>query len=113
MSDYEKLRDMQLALGGSLDNAVVVDDFRVLNEDGLRYEDEFVKHKILDAIGDLYLLGSSLIGSFNGYKSGHALNNKLICALLADAEAWEYVTFDDAAKAPVSYRRIVFLPEAA
>ncbi len=113
LPEYEKLRDMKLALGGSLDNAVVVDDFRVLNEDGLRYEDEFVKHKILDAIGDLYLLGSSLIGLFNGYKSGHALNNTLIRTLLADSEAWEYVTFEDAAKAPVSYRRAAFLPEAA
>lgn len=113
MSDYEKLRDMRLALGGSLDNAVVVDDFRILNDDGLRYEDEFVKHKILDAVGDLYLLGSSLIGSFNGYKSGHALNNQLTRALLADADAWEYVTFDNAIKAPVSYRRPVFLPADA
>ncbi len=113
MSDYEKLRDMKLALGGSLDNAVVVDDFRVLNEDGLRYEDEFVKHKILDAIGDVFLLGHSLIGLFNGYKSGHALNNLLIRTLLADAEAWEYVSFEDAATAPVSYRRPIFLPEEA
>lgn len=105
MADYEKLRDNHLALGGSLDNAVVVDDFRVLNEDGLRYEDEFVKHKILDAVGDLYLLGSSLIGMFTGHKSGHALNNKLLRTLLADSKAWEYVTFDDISKAPVSYRR--------
>src|SRR5205807_1623729 len=80
-----------LALGGSLDNAIVLDDFRVLNEDGLRYEDEFVKHKILDAIGDLYLLGHSLIGEFSGYKSGHALNNKLLRSLLADASTWEDV----------------------
>lgn len=111
MADYEKLRENNLALGGSLDNAVVVDDFRVLNDDGLRYEDEFVKHKILDAIGDLYLLGSSLIGMFSGYKSGHALNNKLLRTLLADSKAWEYVTFDDAAKAPVSYRRAGLLPD--
>lgn len=112
MSQYEKLRENNLALGGSLDNAVVVDDFRVLNDDGLRYEDEFVKHKILDAVGDLYLLGSSLIGQFTGYKSGHALNNKLLRTLLADSKAWEYVTFDDAAKAPISYRRInVVLPQ--
>jgi len=113
MSEYQYLRDNNLALGGSLDNAVVVDDFRVLNDDGLRYEDEFVRHKILDAIGDVYLLGHSLIGSFNGYKSGHALNNKLVRTLLTEADAWEYVTFDDVAKAPVSYRSTGFLPEAA
>ncbi len=105
MSQYEKLREMHLALGGSLDNAVVVDDYRVLNEDGLRYEDEFVKHKILDAIGDLYLLGSSLIGEFEGYKSGHALNNILLRKLLAEKDAWEYVTYEDAAEAPISYQR--------
>lgn len=113
MSDYEKLREMHLALGGSLDNAIVVDDYRILNEDGLRYEDEFVKHKILDAIGDLYLLGHSLIGAFSGYKSGHGLNNLLLRALLADQEAWEYVTFDDAEKAPVSYRRSLLASVAA
>ncbi len=84
MRDMETLRARNLALGGSLDNAIVLDDFRVLNEDGLRYEDEFVKHKILDAIGDLYLLGHSLIGEFSGHKSGHALNNKLLRTLLAD-----------------------------
>ena len=78
MRDLETLRARNLALGGNLDNAIVLDDFRVLNEDGLRYEDEFVKHKILDAIGDLYLLGHSLIGEFSGHKSGHALNNKLL-----------------------------------
>lgn len=105
LSDYEKLREMQLALGGSMDNAVVVDDFRVLNEDGLRYDNEFVKHKILDAVGDLYLLGHSVIGAFSGYKSGHALNNQLVRTLLADATAWEFVTFEDAATAPLSYRR--------
>lgn len=113
MSDIEELRSMNLALGGSFANAVVVDEFRVLNEDGLRYEDEFVKHKILDAVGDLYLLGSSLIGSFNGYKSGHALNNQLLRTLLADKEAWEYVTFEDAEDAPLSYRRPMLLPAAA
>lgn len=102
-SDFERLRAMNLARGASLDNAVAVDDFRVLNEDGLRYEDEFVKHKILDAIGDLYLLGSSLIGAFNGHKSGHALNNTLLRKLLAKKEAWEYVTFDDSADVPISY----------
>lgn len=103
MADFEKLRSMNLALGASLDNAVAVDDYRVLNEDGLRYEDEFVRHKILDAVGDLYLLGSSLIGSFNGYKSGHALNNILLRKLLAKKDAWEYVTFEDPADAPISY----------
>ena len=105
LRDLELLRDRDLALGGSLDNAVVVDDYRVLNEDGLRYEDEFVKHKILDAIGDLYLLGHSLIGAFSGYKSGHALNNNLLRALLADREAWEEVTFEDESAAPISYVR--------
>mgnify|MGYP000432704879 CR=1 FL=1 len=103
MKDIEAMRARNLALGGSLDNAIVVDDYRVLNEDGLRYEDEFVKHKILDVIGDLYLLGHSLIGEFQGYKSGHALNNQLLRALLADASAWEQATYDDAAKAPISY----------
>ena len=105
LRDIEMLRDSGLALGGSMDNAIVVDDFRVLNEDGLRYEDEFVKHKILDAIGDLYLLGHSLIGAFSGYKSGHELNNRLLKALIAQPEAWEEVTFDDAEKAPISYMK--------
>ena len=106
MRDIEQLRERNLVLGGSMDNAIVLDDYRVLNEDGLRYEDEFVKHKILDAIGDLYLLGHSLIGAFYGFKSGHALNNKLLRALLAHQPAWEYVTFEDddaAASAPISY----------
>jgi len=103
MRDIEQLRASDLALGGSLDNAVVMDDYRVLNEDGLRYEDEFVKHKVLDAIGDLYLLGCSLIGEFSGYKSGHALNNRLIRALLADSEAWETAIFDDIEQAPISF----------
>lgn len=94
LSDYEKLRELDLAKGGSLDNAVVVDNYRVLNEDGLRFEDEFVKHKVLDAIGDLYLLGSSLIGAFEGYKSGHELNNKLLRALIAQQDAWEYTYFE-------------------
>ena len=93
-SDYEKLRELDLAKGGSLDNAVVVDDYRVLNEDGLRFEDEFVKHKVLDAIGDLCLLGSSLIGAFEGHKSGHEMNNQLLRKLIAQKDAWEYVTFD-------------------
>jgi len=105
LRDIEMLREKGLALGGSMDNAIVVDDFRVLNEDGLRYEDEFVKHKILDAIGDLYLLGHSLIGAFSGYKSGHELNNRLLKALIAQPEAWEEVTFDDAEQAPISYMK--------
>ena len=103
MNQYETLRANNLALGGSLDNAVVLDDYRVLNEDGLRYVDEFVKHKILDSIGDLYLLGRSLIGAFSGHKSGHALNNRLLRTLLADEEAWELVTFEDEKKAPISF----------
>ncbi|MDR3478528.1 MAG: UDP-3-O-acyl-N-acetylglucosamine deacetylase [Gammaproteobacteria bacterium] len=105
MADFEHLRSVNLARGASLDNAVAIDDFRVLNEDGLRYEDEFVRHKILDAIGDLYLLGSSLIGAFSGHKSGHALNNKLLCKLIAEQDAWEYVTFEDIATAPISYAK--------
>ncbi|MBK5941032.1 UDP-3-O-acyl-N-acetylglucosamine deacetylase [Halochromatium roseum] len=103
LRDIEALQQQDLALGGSLDNAVVVDDFRVLNEGGLRYEDEFVKHKILDAIGDLYLLGHPLIGSFRGHKSGHALNNRLLRTLLADQSAWEEVTFDDNVEVPIRY----------
>ncbi|MDQ2697001.1 MAG: UDP-3-O-acyl-N-acetylglucosamine deacetylase [Pseudomonadota bacterium] len=103
MRDIEYLRERRLALGGSLDNAVVVDDYRILNEDGLRYEDEFVRHKVLDAIGDLYLLGHSLVGAFTGFKSGHALNNRLLRALLAQRAAWEEVTFADERVAPISY----------
>jgi UDP-3-O-[3-hydroxymyristoyl] N-acetylglucosamine deacetylase len=103
MADIEYLRSHNLALGGSYENAIVLDDYRVLNKEPLRYEDEFVKHKILDAIGDLYLLGSNLIGAFNGYKSGHALNNLLLRTLLANQEAWEYATFEDKSKAPVGY----------
>ncbi|MFW2373004.1 MAG: UDP-3-O-acyl-N-acetylglucosamine deacetylase [Gammaproteobacteria bacterium] len=108
MSDFEKLRANNLALGASLDNAIGVDEFRVLNEDGLRYEDEFVKHKILDAIGDLYLLGHSLIGAYSGFRSGHALNNKLLKILIADKESWEEVTFEDEdAVSPISYSQPV------
>jgi UDP-3-O-[3-hydroxymyristoyl] N-acetylglucosamine deacetylase len=103
MRDIEMLRERNLALGGSMDNAIVLDDYRVLNEDGLRYEDEFVMHKILDAIGDLYLLGHSLIGAFFGYKSGHELNNRLLRSLLADKAAWEEVSFEDDGVAPISY----------
>src|ERR1019366_3737381 len=101
--DLESLRARNLALGGNMDNAIVLDDYRVLNEDGLRYEDEFVKHKILDAIGDLYLLGHSLIGEFSGHKSGHGLNNALLRALLKDPEAWEEVVFERSEQAPISY----------
>ena len=107
MRDLERLRDNNLALGGTLDNAVIVDDYRVLNEDGLRYEDEFVKHKVLDAIGDLYLLGHSLIGFFDGHKSGHKLNNRLLKALVADESAWEIATFDDQVDVPIIYMQPV------
>jgi UDP-3-O-[3-hydroxymyristoyl] N-acetylglucosamine deacetylase len=103
MRDIEWLRERNLVLGGSMDNAVVLDDYRVLNEDGLRYEDEFVKHKVLDAIGDLYLLGHPLIGAFSGYKSGHHLNNLLLRELLEQPHAWEEVTFDDSEAIPVNY----------
>lgn len=107
LSDFERLQSANLALGASLDNAVAVDDYRILNEDGLRYEDEFVKHKILDAVGDLYLLGHSLIGQFTGHKSGHGLNNQLLRKLLATQDAWEYVTFEDSAVSPVTFLRPV------
>jgi len=113
MKDIEMLRQNNLALGGSLDNAIVVDDDKVINEDGLRYADEFVKHKILDAIGDLYLLGHSLIGEFTGFKSGHGLNNKLLRALLNDKDAWEMVTFDDEQNAPISFMRSAEAPRSA
>jgi len=103
MREIESLRDRNLALGGSLDNAVVVDDYRILNEDGLRYDDEFVRHKILDAIGDLYLLGHSLIGSFHGHKSGHELNNRLLRTLVSRSDSWEEVVFHDEKSAPISY----------
>jgi UDP-3-O-[3-hydroxymyristoyl] N-acetylglucosamine deacetylase len=103
MRDIEYLRSRNLALGGTLENAIVLDEHRILNEDGLRYEDEFVKHKILDAIGDLYLLGRSVIGEFTGHKSGHLLNNRLLRALLANPQAWEEVTFPDLNHAPISY----------
>jgi len=109
MRDLEKLRELDLALGGSIDNAIVMDDFRVLNEDGLRYEDEFVKHKVLDAIGDLYLLGCSLIGAFSGHKSGHALNNKLLRALVAQEDAWEATTIADNNLAPISFSQPVMV----
>lgn len=106
MQDVEFLRSQGLALGGSLDNAVVMDEYRVLNSDGLRYEDEFVRHKVLDAIGDLYLLGHPLIGAFHGYKSGHALNNKLLRHLMTQTECWEYVSFERAEEAPPAFHRL-------
>ena len=107
MRDVELLRQKNLVLGGSLNNAVVVDDYRILNEDGLRYADECVKHKILDAIGDLYLLGHSLIGAFKGHKSGHALNNTLIRELLLNEDAWELVSFETEYKAPISFMQTI------
>jgi len=100
MQEVEDLRDSGLALGGGLDNAVVLDEFRVLNAEGLRFADEFIRHKVLDAIGDLYLLGSPLLGAFSAHKSGHALNNRLLLALLADPAALEPVSFDRAEEAP-------------
>jgi len=107
MRDIEALRANRLALGGSLDNAIVLDDFKILNEDGLRYENELVKHKILDVVGDLYLLGHSLIGAFTGHKSGHALNNQLIRQLKQDQEAWELVTFEDESQPlPISFGQL-------
>ncbi|MBA2591543.1 MAG: UDP-3-O-acyl-N-acetylglucosamine deacetylase [Pseudomonadota bacterium] len=105
LKEIEMLREKDLALGGSLQNAVVIDDYRVLNEDGLRYEDEFVRHKILDAIGDLYLLGHGLIGAFRGHKSGHALNNRLLRRLLADKSAWELVDYRDEVELPLTFLR--------
>lgn len=104
MQDVENMRAQGLALGGSLDNAIVMDEYRVLNADGLRFEDEFVKHKVLDAIGDLYMLGYPLIGAFSGFKSGHALNNALVRALLVDEQAWEFVTYDSVEDAPAFLR---------
>jgi len=103
MKDIELLQKNNLALGGSLDNAIVVDDLKILNEDGLRYADEFVKHKMLDAIGDLYLLGHNLLGEFNGYKSGHSLNNQLLRALVKDTDAWEMVSFKDTNELPKAF----------
>lgn len=100
MHDVESMRAQGLALGGNLDNAIVMDDYRMLNNDGLRYSDEFVKHKVLDAIGDLYLLGHPLIGAFSGYKSGHALNNLLLRRLLETQRAWAYASFERTEDAP-------------
>ena len=101
--DVEMLREMGLGRGGSLDNAIVIDDFRVLNSEGLRFDDEFVKHKALDAVGDLYMLGHPLIGAFHGIKSGHAMNNQLIRALLADQSSFEFVTFDKRDQLPAAF----------
>lgn len=103
MKEFEHLRERNLIQGGSLDNAVVVDDYRILNDDGLRHEDEFVRHKILDAIGDLYLLGHSIIGEFEGYKSGHAAHHALREKLMERADAWEIVSFDKPEQLPISY----------
>lgn len=103
MRDVEYLRANNLGLGASMENAVVLDEYRVLNPDGLRYEDEFVKHKILDAFGDLYVAGHAIVGEFRAFKTGHALNNRLVRALLANQEAWEVVSFDKEADAPVSF----------
>jgi len=110
MQEVEWLRENGLAQGGGLDNAVVLDEFRVLNGDGLRYSDEFVKHKVLDAIGDLYLLGHPLLAAFTAHKSGHALNNALARELLANPDAWEYVSFEDQALAPQAVARWLALP---
>jgi UDP-3-O-[3-hydroxymyristoyl] N-acetylglucosamine deacetylase len=106
MHDVENLRESGLALGGGLDNAVVLDEFRVLNAEGLRFTDEFIRHKLLDAVGDLYLLGKPLLGAFSAHKSGHALNNKLLRALLADAAAYETVVFEKAEEAPAGVLRL-------
>lgn len=111
MKDIEHLRSKNLALGGSVENAIVVDDYRIINEDGLRYEDEFVKHKILDAIGDLYLLGYNVVGEYRGFKSGHALNNRLLRALMAQPDAWELVSFDNEAASPISYAQAALVAD--
>jgi UDP-3-O-[3-hydroxymyristoyl] N-acetylglucosamine deacetylase len=107
MSDVEALRAAGLARGGGFDNAVVLDDYRVLNEDGLRYEDEFVKHKVLDAIGDLYLLGHPLVGAFDAHKSGHALNNRLLRKLIVEQDAWEITTVEQVEEAPIAFVRAI------
>ena len=103
MRDIEMLRSQNLVKGGSFDNAIVLDDYRILNEGGLRYDDECVRHKMLDAIGDLYLMGHSLVGAFSGYKTGHALNNKLALELLAQPDAWEEITYGEGEESPISY----------
>lgn len=110
MNEVEYLRSHGLALGGTLDNAIVMDEYRVLNADGLRYADEFVKHKVLDAVGDLYLSGYALLGAFTAYKSGHGLNNKLLCALLDDTNAWEWAVFQDETHTPAGVSRLAAMP---
>jgi UDP-3-O-[3-hydroxymyristoyl] N-acetylglucosamine deacetylase len=105
MGDLEALRAAGLARGGGLDNAIVLDEYRILNDDGLRYEDEFVKHKVLDAIGDLYLLGHPLIGAFSAHKSGHSLNNRLLRELVTNQEAWELITYNENDEAPIAFVR--------
>ena len=104
--DVEYMRSRGLALGGGLDNAIVMDETKVLNADGLRYDDEFVKHKILDAMGDLYVVGRPLLAAYSAFRSGHALNNKLLRALVAQPEAWEVVTFDDEKRAPAGFAEV-------
>ncbi|MEW6132742.1 MAG: UDP-3-O-acyl-N-acetylglucosamine deacetylase [Pseudomonadota bacterium] len=111
MHEVEMLRNNNLALGGSLDNAIVMDEYRVLNADGLRYEDEFVKHKVLDAIGDFYMIGKPLIGRLEAHKSGHALNNRLLRALMENRSAWELVSFENDSEAPAAVTH--FYPQAA
>ncbi len=106
LTDLETLRARDLTLGGSLENAVVMDEYRVLNEDGLRFRDEFVRHKILDAIGDLYLLGACLLGEFSGFKSGHNLNNALLRSLLDQPQCYEEVAFEEAHQVPISYQLV-------
>lgn len=108
MHEVEYMRTNNLGQGGSMENAIVLDEYKVLNQEGLRFEDEFVRHKVLDAIGDLYILGHPLIASFEGFKSGHAMNNKLLRVLLADPDAWEYASFDSPEDAPSSFHR--YLP---
>jgi UDP-3-O-[3-hydroxymyristoyl] N-acetylglucosamine deacetylase len=110
MHEVEYLRSNGLARGGSLDNAIVLDEYRVLNNDGLRYDDEFAKHKVLDAIGDLYVLGHPVIGAYTAYKSGHAMNNQLLRNLLADQEAWEYATFERTEEAPSGFQAPIGMP---
>jgi UDP-3-O-[3-hydroxymyristoyl] N-acetylglucosamine deacetylase len=110
MQEVETMRAMGLALGGSLDNAIVLDEFRVLNSDGLRYENELVKHKVLDAIGDLYLLGHPLIGAYTAHKSGHGLNNRLLRETIGRKEAWELISYERAEDAPVALSRLFALP---
>lgn len=103
MKDVEYLQSIGLALGGSLDNAIVLDEFRILNEEGLRFKDELVRHKMLDAVGDLFMCGYNILGDFKAYKSGHGLNNKLLRAVLADQNAWEFITFEQKSEVPQGY----------